>query len=228
MSILKFILLSLSSLLLSACGGGGGDSASNTTTTNPVVIPPPQSIQAAKAWDNLLKVGGSWTLEGSDSLGNKYQQTLVVTLGPEKSYSEYNVPKGPFNTALISSTTLKNSINVGSKTQELYFTKDTNEVKFGRVSSPLYCFQSVVSYPVIDTAILNSGGSLFSATKFSSCINLGSDGSTSASWSYQAENEVPFFCVKIDSENTCVDVNSSGQLGKKMKIVTPSLTLKNY
>ena len=199
MSILKFLLLSLTSFLISACGGGGGGVPSNEPPTTSVVITPPQSIQAAKAWDNLLKVGGSWSLEGSDSLGNKYQQTLVVTPGPEKSYSEYNVAKGPFNTASISSTTLKNSINVGTKTQELYFTKDTNEVKFGRVSSPSYCFQSVASYPVIDTAILNSGGSLFSATIFSSCINLGSDGSTSASWSYQAENEVPFFCVKIDS-----------------------------
>lgn len=212
--------------LSTACGGGGGSTSSAVVPENSVNQIAPASIQAGQAWNNLLTTGGAWTAAGKDSSGNLYTATVVIEPGPDKSYNDYGVTKGPFNTTTIASTTLKNGLNVSSKSQEIYTTKDTNEIKFGKNSS--YCFVSISSFRVPVVAILNSGGSLFTANTFNNCINFGSDGTTSASWSYEAENGIPFFCTKIGLENTCIEVNTSGGLDKKMKLTSSGVVLRSY
>lgn len=212
--------------LISACGGGGGDdNPSNSNASIPDPIPPTQ-ISIRTAWRNVLRTGGSWQVTGADSAGNQYLQTVVISAGQDKTYSDYGVIQGPFYTATVSSTTLKNGQNIGSKTQELFVTKDSYEVKFGR--TPGYCFLSTTSFPLPAVATLNSGGTLFSANKLSQCTNLGFDGTISASWSYEADRGVPLLCIKIEFENTCIEVDNQGSLGRKMRLTTTGLTLKNY
>ncbi len=240
MSTIKYALAASILAMLGACGGGGGGSGSggsgNEIKNTEQVVPPPQTIAASEALKNLLSSNKSYTLTGSDTSGMRYTMTLTANnLGETVDANDRY-----YTSEIIAATATGNSSPVYDKTK-LYVGKSDLKIRFLNWSLAAECLEVTNPESVPVSSTLNTTGNLVNGRILSlsenTCNNVISVKSYALTWSYEADESTPLFCLNstrkfladvTDQTSVCFEVTQAGALGTKARFKQTGLTLKNY
>lgn len=230
--------------LLSACGGGGDSGNSGFT-------PPSGDYAVLTGWQNLMGVGGSWTVSGVGS--DNAAWTVSLQIGPQAAVAFPPTSVSYARTSVLSTVT-RNNVASGTGTVE-YFREADHRIQAVRStpSGGTPTCASARSTPATAlppaTAAFGSGGTfpsgaLLTLDNLNSCSSGAlTVGTSVATWSLEFERGIVLLCLNSESRNAsnvltgsesdCVELQPSGALGTRARvtIVLPnvlSLTMKNF
>lgn len=222
--------------LMSACGGGDGDSGVNP------FIPPTDDFATLAAWQNLLTVGGTWTLTGVGSDGASYAATLQIAPAAAAAFP----PTGTvYDRTAVASTLNRNGTPFGSGVVEYFRAADfTVQAARSTADGIVECAQAVTptssTLPPAAAKVTfpPASGALMSLNNLNVCApGALVDGTTTATWSLEFERGFVLLCLNSEArnltnqvigiENDCVEIAANGTLGTRARvtIVVSGLTL---
>lgn len=235
MTARRFTLALGVTMLLSACGGGGDGGNSGFT-------PPTNDFAALAGWQNLLSVGGAWTVSGIGSDGLHYRTTLQYATDADAAYP----PTGAtYARSVLRSTTEQAGQPLGTGTVEFFRSADfrLQAVRATPASGAAVCSDASASaLPAVATRVAQ-GGALATLDDRNGCLPASPVvGSTAATWSIEFERGIVLLCLTsassnalqqpIGRESDCVEIAADGRLGTRARIAlvsgTFSLTMRNF
>jgi hypothetical protein len=221
------LLVALASAVLTACGGGGGGAGGGA----PPPPPPsgPASVNAAMAWRNFLTTAQAWTVSGVGSNGNTYTLALTLTPGTTQTFPVTNVS---YATTTANATLRIGNLDVQASNSVSYFDGTTYLLAGTRNTVPpagSTCSITTASAVPPASASIGSSGSMHTFNDLNGClVNSASEGSSTTTWSVEAESGITYFCLNTTSRNVagavesfeadCVQTAADGTLGAKARI----------
>jgi len=222
--------------LLSACGGGGDDAGANP------FIPPTDDFAVGAGWTNLLRSGGSWTVDGIGSDGAAYEATLQIA---PATAAVFPLDATSYDRTTILSTLKRNGTSQGTTTVE-YFRETDDRLAAARqaASGSQVCALSTSNALPPTAAKVGASGALAALDNYNSCTSGALvTGTTTARWSLEFERGVVLLCVASEARDTtsqltasqedCVEIATDGRLGTRARITIEvpnqlSLTMNNF
>ncbi len=222
-------------LLLAACGGGGDSGNSGFT-------PPTDDFAVLTGWQNLMGVGGSWTVTGTTADNASWEATLQ--LAPQASAAF--PPTGmPYVGTRVTSTVKRNGTASGSGIVEYFREADTRIAAIRNTGTTQVCASSTSNALPPAAAKVNASGALASLVTLNSCLaGAGATANVSTmTWSLEFERGIVLLCLNsetrdgtnavIGRENDCVEIRTDGSLGTRARVTvflpnTLNLVMKNF
>ena len=239
---------------LVACGGGGGD--------EPLPVPPaPPQVQALDVWKDLISSDRTFVTRGTGSDGAAFEVSTsirprgVAQMGQGRTFS--SGPLVSYTAVEVTNAVRRNNAAYSTSSQLLYIAPADFSLAAmidpdGTTSGPSCIFpeSAVQTPPVPQVAALNAVGPLFSGRSFvyAGASKLCYDGNGvlgapthKLTWSYEADNGRPLFCVNytmqyttqdVRDQNMCFEVSGGASIASGARVSLSSRSLrfaaKNY
>lgn len=223
--------------LLAACGGGGDAGNSGFT-------PPTDDFAVLTGWQNLMGVGGAWTVSGTTADNASWEATLQ--LAPQAA-AAFPPTGASYAGTRVTSTVKRNGTVSGTGLVEYFREADTRIAAIRNSGNIQVCASATSNALPPAVAKVNASGALASFVTLNSCL-AGAAATASVStmtWSLEFERGIVLLCLNSESrdatnavisrENDCFELKTDGTLGAHARVTvfvpgTPSfnLTMRNF